>query len=98
MPVTWGPDQQGGQDIEANFNGIHPPRRLSSGGLTRREKRAIDETKLSDEQRERLRTWKDAIQPHTDEGGDAYYIGDAYEGIDAECLLQWEVEKYALLT
>jgi hypothetical protein len=30
------------------------------------------------------------IQPHTDEGGDAYYIGDAYE--DAKCADEWEID------
>lgn len=34
-------------------------------------------------------TWKDAIQPHTDEGGDAHYIGDAYGEIDADCVRDW---------
>jgi hypothetical protein len=29
------------------------------------------------------------IQPHTDDGGDAYYIGDAYE--PARCAKEWEL-------
>lgn len=43
--------------------------------------------------RERVRYWKDAIQPHTDEGGDAYYIGDAYESINPVCYQEWSVSK-----
>jgi len=30
------------------------------------------------------------IQPHTDEGGDAYYIGDAYEA--SKCAHEWEID------
>ena len=30
------------------------------------------------------------IQPHTDEGGDAYYIGDFYEKT-AKCAAEWEL-------
>lgn len=29
------------------------------------------------------------IQPHTDEGGDAYYIGDAYDS--AKCAHEWAI-------
>lgn len=32
------------------------------------------------------------IQPHTDEGGDAYYIGDAYE--PAKCANEWAIDTY----
>ncbi|KXT12507.1 hypothetical protein AC579_10345 [Pseudocercospora musae] len=45
--------------------------------------------KLSKKQRRKIREWGDAIQPHTDEGGDAYYIGDAYEA--AQCAHEWKV-------
>ncbi|KAK4954950.1 hypothetical protein LTR10_007142 [Elasticomyces elasticus] len=31
------------------------------------------------------------IQPHTDEGGDAYYIGDAYE--ESKCAKAWTIEN-----
>ena len=53
----------------------------------------FDKSKLSPAQQHRLETWGDAIQPHTDEGGDAYYIGDAYEGIDSTCLREWRTQR-----
>ncbi|KXS94952.1 hypothetical protein AC578_6127 [Pseudocercospora eumusae] len=48
-----------------------------------------DNGKLSKKQKRRIREWGDAIQPHTDEGGDAYYIGDVYE--PAKCAHEWKV-------
>lgn len=54
----------------------------------------FDTSKLNEEQLSRLRNWKDAIQPHTDEGGDAYYIGDAYARIDPTCAREWRL-RYA---
>lgn len=54
---------------------------------------AIDKSKLSPAQQHRLETWGDAIQPHTREGGDAYYIGDAYAGIDSKCASEWQLAK-----
>lgn len=37
--------------------------------------------------------YRDAIQPHTDEGGDAYYIGDAYEAINRIHSAAWRVDQ-----
>lgn len=34
------------------------------------------------------------IQPHTDAGGDAYYIGDAYE--PAKFANEWAIDVYVL--
>ena len=41
---------------------------------------------------ERFRNTDDEvnIQPHTDDGGDAYYIGDAYE--PAKCAHEWAID------
>ena len=41
---------------------------------------------------ERFRNREDRvnIQPHTDDGGDAYYIGDAYE--PAKCATEWAID------
>ncbi|KAI5356973.1 Putative Mg2+ transporter protein, CorA-like/Zinc transport protein ZntB [Septoria linicola] len=69
-----------------------------SPGTSQGEAEAIDDneyvpdfSKLRPEQIDRLETWEDAIQPHTDEGGDAYYIGDAYEEINPRCANEWRV-------
>ncbi|KAM3421811.1 hypothetical protein BST61_g2189 [Cercospora zeina] len=43
--------------------------------------------------REKVKTWKDAIQPHTDEGGDAHYIGDAYEDVSPRCAEDWSKDQ-----
>jgi hypothetical protein len=45
--------------------------------------------------REKIKEYRDAIQPHTDEGGDAHYIGDAYEDVNPQCEREWAVEWYA---
>lgn len=39
----------------------------------------------------KIRDFEDAVQPHTDEGGDAHYIGDAYE--EAKCAHEWEIKE-----
>ncbi|PPJ56794.1 hypothetical protein CBER1_05975 [Cercospora berteroae] len=39
--------------------------------------------------RDKIEKFKDAIQPHTDEGGDAHYIGDAYAEVDSDCAREW---------
>ncbi|SMR48836.1 unnamed protein product [Zymoseptoria tritici ST99CH_1A5] len=41
----------------------------------------------------KIRDFEDAVQPHTDEGGDAHYIGDAYE--EAKCAHEWEIKDPA---
>ncbi|KAK4619588.1 hypothetical protein CLAFUW4_11160 [Fulvia fulva] len=49
---------------------------------------------LQDHQRKDWARWRDkeyAIIPHTDAGGDAYFIGDFYEGI--KCANEWEMEE-----
>lgn len=54
---------------------------------------------LQDHQRKDWARWRDkeyAIIPHTDAGGDAYFIGDFYEGI--KCANEWEMEEYVLST
>lgn len=33
------------------------------------------------------------IQPHTDEGGDALYIGDAYVDVNAKCAEEWSADQ-----
>ena len=43
--------------------------------------------------RVKLAEWQDAIQPHTDEGGNPYYIGDIYGGINADYASAWKVDK-----
>lgn len=51
-------------------------------------------TKLPEPQKKRAltraKTWLDAVQPHTDEGGNANYIGDFYAEVDKKCLEEWE--------
>ncbi|KAF7195353.1 hypothetical protein HII31_03245 [Pseudocercospora fuligena] len=49
--------------------------------------------RLPEHLQRRVTEWEDAIQPHTDEGGDAYYIGDAYEAINWKCAQEWAVEE-----
>ncbi|CAK1360116.1 hypothetical protein CB0940_06217 [Cercospora beticola] len=43
--------------------------------------------------REKIRKFKDAIQPHTDEGGDAHYIGDAYAHVNPDCVREWSKDQ-----
>lgn len=49
--------------------------------------------KLKPELKVKVVEYGDAIQPHTDEGGEAYYIGDAYEDVKATWANEWKVEK-----
>ena len=43
--------------------------------------------------RTKVQTYKDKIQPHTDEGGDAHYIGDAYDEVDETCHREWSKDQ-----
>lgn len=43
--------------------------------------------------RTKIQTYKDKIQPHTDEGGDAHYIGDAYDEVDETCHKEWSDDQ-----
>ena len=40
--------------------------------------------------RDKIRRFRDAIQPHTDEGGDGHYIGRFNEAVDPELLTAWK--------
>lgn len=54
------------------------------------------ETEFSNFKRElklKVKEYGDAIQPHTDEGGEAYYIGDAYEAVKAKWADEWRIPK-----
>lgn len=50
--------------------------------------------KLPEDKRSKVRDkiwrFKDAIQPHTDEGGDANFFGDLYQEIDKGIVHEWE--------
>lgn len=50
-------------------------------------------SKLKDELKAKVIDYQDAIQPHTDEGGEAYYIGDAYEDVTAKYAAEWRVDE-----
>jgi hypothetical protein len=39
----------------------------------------------------KVEDFEDAVQPHTDEGGDPHYIGDAYE--EAKCAHEWRISE-----
>lgn len=52
--------------------------------------------KLRPELKAKVIEWQDAIHPHTEEGGDPYYIGDAYEPINADCASEWRLPKYGI--
>lgn len=49
--------------------------------------------KLKPDLQAKIAEYQDAIQPHTDEGGEAYYIGDAYEKIVRKWADEWKVDK-----
>lgn len=49
--------------------------------------------KLKTDLQQKVVDYQDAIQPHTDEGGEAYYIGDAYEDIALKWASEWAVSK-----
>lgn len=54
---------------------------------------------LNEKQRADWARWRGkeyAIVPHTDAAGDAYCIGDFYEGIG--CAHEWEIDQYVLPT
>lgn len=53
-------------------------------------------SKLKDELKAKVIEYQDAIQPHTDEGGEAYYIGDAYEDVNVKWSQEWKVEKLVM--
>ncbi|CZT16050.1 uncharacterized protein RCC_01890 [Ramularia collo-cygni] len=48
---------------------------------------------FKDDLKAKVIEYQDAIQPHTDEGGEAYYIGDAYEKVTARWAAEWAVEN-----
>lgn len=49
--------------------------------------------KLRPEMQEKIVEYQDAIQPHTDEGGDVYYIGDAHKPANPACVSDWRLQK-----
>lgn len=98
MKLTWfsksvTPVEQELQDVEAANGTIH---HAPEGEAIDDNEFVPDLSKLSPEQIWRLNNWEDAIQPHTDEGGDAYYIGDAYEPINPVCARKWKIEYVAM--
>ncbi|CAK1362330.1 hypothetical protein CB0940_02404 [Cercospora beticola] len=53
----------------------------------------VDESRLNSEELQRLHTWEDAIQPHTNEFGDTNYIGDVYNEINELIAAEWHLER-----
>lgn len=41
----------------------------------------------------KVKTFRDAVQPHTDEGGDADYIGDCYGPVNEICHKEWSAAQ-----
>ena len=76
-------------DIEAASEGAAEDPKVS---WTRTLEDEIDE--LNAKQLDDWARWEGVehdIVPHTDAGGDAYSIGDAYEGI--KCAQEWRIPK-----
>lgn len=53
----------------------------------------VEFEKLKPELRAKVLDYRDAVQPHTDEGGDSYYIGDAYEDVNPKWAAEWKFDK-----
>lgn len=78
-------------------NGSHLPSHSLPVSRLQKDCFEVEFDKLKVELRAKVLDYGDAVQPHTDEGGEAYYIGDAYEGVESEWAAEWKVKKYVIL-
>ncbi|KXL49486.1 MAG: hypothetical protein FE78DRAFT_534213 [Acidomyces sp. 'richmondensis'] len=86
-----------GQSLSFSVKGKHAPTdpehaQHEKSGLPIHEPQMKDEQLATNEfNRSKFLEDQCCIQPHTDEGGDAYYIGDAYE--PAKCAGEWKIDE-----
>lgn len=76
-------------DLEAASEGAAEDHKVSWSRTLEDEIEELNEKQLVDW--ERWEGIEHDIVPHTDAGGDAYSIGDAYEGI--KCAHEWQISK-----